>query len=251
MNGLNTSLAMINADLRTLARDNFLATVAGLTGLLLLGISIAGIYRDALGLNHLQPWIPYILIMFLISNVATYGMLFGLVFVEEVETRVRAALAVIPVTLFKQTLIRTMSVFFWLIIQPVLFAGTVAAGWDAVPFGVLEWFFLSVSLAPLGAVFMIVLSTVASNRVEALAMGKFFSAATIPPMLLYLIAEDAWYRSLFLIFPTTPAVEAFEAFRTNDTTVAILWLVAGVTYALALGAYAMRRHIRKSYMISA
>ncbi|MEO0882512.1 MAG: hypothetical protein AAFY34_07230 [Pseudomonadota bacterium] len=248
---MQATLSMLGFDARTLMRDHLLIVVAGVTILMLSGIAAAGHFREALGIAHLQPFVPYLLVMFLISNVGTYGMLFGLVFVEEVETRARAALMVVPMPLVQQTLLRTASVMVWLIIQPFLFVTIVATAWEAVPFGVAEWFLLCVALAPLGAVFMIVLSTVASNRVEALAMGKFFSSATVPPMLLYLVAEDAWYRPLFLLFPTTPVVQAFEAFRAESSTTAILWLIAGLAYAFALGVIAMRQYIRKSYSIDA
>ncbi|MEM9668553.1 MAG: ABC transporter permease [Pseudomonadota bacterium] len=248
---MGRALMLLRFDAQSLWRDNFLITVAGITGLLLAAIGLAGQFREVLGVDHLQMWIPYVLILFLISNAGTYGMLFGLVFVEEVETRARAALMVLPMDPVHQALIRTLSVVVWLLVQSVLFAWIVAAGWDAVPFGLFGWCLLAVALAPLGAVFMLTLSTVASNRVEALAMGKFFSGASTPPILLYLIAEDAWYRHLFLILPTTPAVHAFEALRAGEDSIALLWVAAGITYALLLGLLALRRYIRKSYMISA
>ncbi|MEM7663123.1 MAG: hypothetical protein AAF292_12825 [Pseudomonadota bacterium] len=248
---IQRALAILSFDLRTLRRDGFLATVAGLSALLMIGIAIIGVYREDLDVEHLQTWIPYLIIMFLVSNVGTYGMLFGLVFVEEVETRVRAALMVVPVPPVELALLRTANVFLWLIVQPVLLSVILAAGWDLVQVSVFDWFLLCLSLAPLGAVFMIVLSTVASNRVEALAMGKFFSAATIPPMLLYIIADDAWYRHLFLVFPTAPAVHAFEALRAESATAAMTWMIVGAMYALILGALSMRQYVRKSYGISA
>jgi len=248
---MRATLSMLSFDLRTLLRDHLLAMVAGLSAIFMVGFGIAGLYRVELGIEHWQPFVPYVLIMFLISNVATYGMLFGLVFVEEVETRARAALMVVPMNPAYQAGLRTVSVLIWLIVQPVLFAWVFSSGWDAVPFGFFEWLALCVALAPLGAVFMIILSTVASNRVEALAMGKFFSSATIPPMLLYLIQDDAWYRALFFVFPTTPAVYAFEAFRAEQSGYAFTWLLLGVAYALGLGVLVMRRFLRKSYGISA
>lgn len=248
---MTAALSLIGFDIRTLLRDHLLAVIAGVTIVMFMSIALAGHYREALGISHLQPYVPYLLIVFLISNVGTYGMLFGLVFVEEVETRARAALMVVPMPLVHQTLIRTTSVMIWLVLQPIVFVTFVAAGWQAVPFGIFEWFLLCAALAPLGAVFMIVISTVASNRVEALAMGKFFSSVTVPPMLLYLIAEGVWYRQLFLIFPTTPAIHAFEAFRAENSSLAMIWLLVGLIYAVVLWAIAMRWFASKSYSISA
>ncbi len=232
-------------------RDQFLFVVAGITGLFLIVIAAVGLNRDALEVAHWQPWIAYVLIMFLITNVSTYGMLFGLIFVEEVETRARAALMVAPIAPARLTLLRTSSVVIWLVFQPFLFAGLIAAAWQAVPFGLIGWFLICLSLAPLGAVFMIVLSTFASNRVEALALGKFFSIATTPPMLLYLLPPDAWYRHILLIFPTTPAVHGFEEFRAGEPGGGLVWLAWGFVYALALVVIVLRRFVRRSYQVDA
>ena len=103
----------------------------------------------------------------------------------------------------------------------------------------------------IGPVIMIAMSTFASNRVEALAMGKLFSAITTPPALLYLLPADAWYRLVFLIFPTTPVVHAYEAFRQGSDMTGYLWLVWAVLYAGGLTALAVRRYLRKSYGIVA
>ncbi|MEM8985741.1 MAG: hypothetical protein AAGC95_03370 [Pseudomonadota bacterium] len=248
---MGATMSILRFDAHILLRDNFLTVVAGLTGLILVAFAAVGVFRDTLGVSHFQPWIAYVLIMFLITNVSTYGMLFGLVFVEEVETRVRAALMTTPAPPAYLTLLRTLSVFIWLIVQPFVFAALASAAWGATPLRAWQWGVLCAALAPLGAVFMTVLSTVAANRVEALAMGKFFSIATAPPMLLYLLPPDAWYRHLFLIFPTTPAVKAFEALRAGASGVATAWVLWGVVYAVILLVWAVRRHIRRSYKISA
>lgn len=244
-------ISVLKADRRTLLRDRFLIVVAIFTVLFLLGFGIAGIYRDALEITYIQPWVPYILIVFLISNTGTYGMLFGLVFIEEVETRVRAALMVLPINAAYLTITRTLTVVIWLIIQPFILVAGVALAWNAVPFGFIEWLMLCFVLSPLGAVFMVILSTIASNRVEALAVGKFFSIATTTPMLLYLFPAEAWYNHLFLVFPTTPIIHAYEAFRVHETGLAIAWLVGGFIYVMLLLAWATRRYIQKSYMVTA
>nr|WP_070959372.1 hypothetical protein [Hyphomonas sp. Mor2] len=242
---------ILSFDLKTLLRDQFLFVVAGITGLFLIALAAIGINREVLELTHWQPWIAYLLIMFVLSNAGTYGMLFGLIFVEEVETRARAALMVSPIPSTHLTLLRTVNLLIWLSVQPVLFVGFVDAAWQATPLESFEWGLLCLSLAPLGAAFMIILSTIASNRVEALAMGKFFSLATTPPMLLFLLPPDVWYRPLFLTFPTTPAVHGFDAFRNGDTNSAYIWLGAGFSYALIVLVFAVRRFVRASYRVDA
>lgn len=248
---MNRFVSLLRLDAQTLLRDSFLTVVAGITALLLILFGVAGLNRDVLGLSGIEPWVVYILTLFAITNTGTYGMLFGLVFVEEVETRVRAALMVTPIRLEHLVLGRSASVFLWLLVQPFVFVSFVGAAWSIEEIGPIQWFMVCCALAPLGAVFMIILSTIASNRVEALAMGKFFSAATAPPILLYLLPPDSWYQHLFLIFPTTPIIHALDAFKSEQDPVAAAWLLLGTFYALLLLTLAVRHHVRKSRYISA
>ena len=246
---MNPAFSILRFDAMTLARDNFLAVIAGITAILVAVFALAGLYRHELGIDHFQPFVRYFVLIFLVSNVATYGMMFGLIFVEEVESRVRAALMIAPVHAAYLTILRTSSVMVWLTIQPFLFTALVATLWGAVSFGIWPWLALSIALAPLGAVFMIALSTLAANRVEALAFGKFFSMLTLPPMALFLLPAQAWYNFLFLIFPTTPTIYAFNAFEAGEPLTAMLWLLWGMIYSLALIALATRRYIRHSYKV--
>lgn len=248
---IKRAAAIIAFDIRNLSRDGMLAMLIivtlGFAGLLV----AAGLNREALGFERAQNWVPYLSIFYLITNVGSMGMIFALVLIEEAETGARAALMTTPVPPRRLLLWRTAPIILWLTIQPLALVYALAWSWDAPILSLAEWLSISFSLSTLGAAAMILLATAASNRVEALALGKFAAAVTAPAMLLYLAPADAWWRALLYIFPTAPAIEAFEAFRADRPEAAYLWLAAGVAYAALIFAAAVRGFLRRSYRVVA
>lgn len=243
---LKVASSLFKFDARSVARDQFAFLVLLVVVVFFGGFAIVGFYRDALGLSFVQQWLPYILILAIISNPASYGMVFSLLLIEEIETRVRAALLVTPVSRTILILMRTPLIILTLAL--IGFGSTMAIStvWDVTVITAHQWALLSISTALLGPMIVISMSTIASNRVEAMALGKFYSALVNPPILLYLLPADAWYRALFLVFPTTPIVKAFDAFREGADIEAMMWLGWGWVYALVLTGLVIRHYLKKS-----
>lgn len=248
---MNRAVTILAFDLRSLARDSLLPTIALLLSVFLGAIAVIGFNRESLGLEFLAPWVPYFVLFSLLTNVSTFGMLFGLILVEEVETGTRAALMVSPVPAARLVLLRTPWLLLLLVVLPPAAAYGIGYAWDVAVFAFVHWVVLAAVVAPLGAAIMISISTFAANRVEALALGKLYGAFTAPPILLAVFPEDAWYRYLLQVLPTAPVVEAFEALEAGRTQSAYLWLLWATIY-IALAVFAsVRRFVRRSYRVTA
>tara|TARA_R110002072_G_scaffold205996_3_gene363773 strand:- start:155 stop:910 length:756 start_codon:yes stop_codon:yes gene_type:complete len=243
--------AIMQFDIRLIARDQLLLLIVIMIAVIVAALTLAGHYRAGLGLEGFGQWLPYFLILAVISNPASYGMVFGLLLVEEVETRVRSALLITPVGPVWFVLMRTPLLVVMLTLIGFGMGYGIGTAWGFDALSGVQWLAISAVTAMIGPAIMILMSTFASNRVEALAMGKLFSAITTPPVLLYLLPDDAWYRVAFLIFPTTPVLHAFEAFRQGADVSGYQWLIWAILYAIGLTALAVRRYLAKSYGVVA
>ena len=243
-------LSVLTFDLKTIARDQFLYLLLFIIVFFYGLFAVIGVNREALGVEDWRQWIPYILILSIITNPSSFGMLFGFVLIEEVETRVRAALLTTPVAPIVMLAMRTPLTIVMLTITALGLVAVMNSAWGApAALALHQWFALSLLAAYVGAVVMVSVATVAGNRVEALALGKFYSGLTAPPALLYLLPADAWQRHLFVVFPTTPIVNAYEAFR-QGADGGWAWLAGGAAYATLLMALVVRRYLRKSFALA-
>ncbi len=243
--------SILMLDLRSLVRDQFLFMVFLIAAVAVGLIMVAGVNKQAWGIVHLTQWIPYVIIFSIITNPSSFGMMFGLPLIEEAETRVRAALLVAPLPPVQMILMRMPLVWVALTCVALFLAVGVNSTWQAVELAWFEWLALCVAAAFIGPVAMIVISALASNRVEALALGKFIGVMTAPGALLYLTPPDALYRWLLFVFPTAPIIEAYEAFRAGASGAAWLWLGWAMLYIAALIALSVRLYLRRSYRITA
>lgn len=238
-------------DLRNLSRDSLLPTILSLVACFFVAIVVAGLNREALGLAFLEPWVPLLLLFILVTNLSSFGMLFGLILVEEVETGTRAALMVSPIPAARLVLLRTPWILLSLTLLPLAAVYGTYYAWDVTAFALVHWVVLAAVLAPLGAAIMISISTFATNRVEAMALGKFYSVFTVPALLLVLLPDGAWYRYLFQVLPTAPVVEAFEALAAGRAQSAYLWLLWAVIYIALVVLASVGRFVRRSYRVAA
>ncbi|MEL7486727.1 MAG: hypothetical protein AAGJ87_05860 [Pseudomonadota bacterium] len=244
-------VSVIAFDMRAVLRDQFMYLLLLIIGVLYGLFAGVGMNREALGVAGLTQWIPYVLILSIITNPSSFGLLFGFLLIEEVETKVRAALMTTPVPPLALLAMRTPLTIVVLTATALLLVASLNAAWGRpVALAFHQWLALAVSAAFIGAAVMISISTLASDRVAALALGKFYSGLTAPPALLYLAPPDAWWRPLFLFFPTTPIVKAYDSFRAGASAAAWAWLAFGVLYVGVLTAFAARRYLRKSYAIA-
>ncbi len=243
-------LTILSFDARNLIRDRLLFNLVCVMTFVVIGLSAAGIFRQELGIADFAPWVPYLIILFLITNPGTYGLMFGLGLVEEVETQVRQALLLTPVNAVMLIGLRTLVVLVWLIAQGWAFAVCVSTAWGVTALGSVNWLTLSILVSPLGAVLMILTATFAKNRIEALAMGKAFSVATAPAILSYLVPDQSWFKTLFWIFPTTATVEVFNAIKDESETHATIWISIGSVYVTALILIVSGIYIHQTYRFS-
>jgi len=138
-----------------------------------------------------------------------------------------------------------------LTLSALFLALAINASWQAVRLDGRHWLGLCLTAAFIGPAVMISIASFASNRVEALALGKVCGVFTAPALLLYLLPADAWYRWLFFVFPTAPIIEAYEAFRAGAEKAGWLWLLWGALYIAAITALAIRTYLRRSYKVTA
>jgi len=138
-----------------------------------------------------------------------------------------------------------------LTLSALFLALAINASWQAVRLDWSQWLGLCLTAAFIGPAVMISIASFASNRVEALALGKVCGVFTAPALLLYLTPADAWYRWLFFVFPTAPIIEAYEAFRDGAERAGWLWLLWGALYIAALISLSVRIYLRRSYRITA
>lgn len=244
---IRTLGSIVSFDIRSISRDHFLLFVILTVTVIFSLLSLAGHFRHTIGADVIQQWIPYVLILSLVANPASLGMVFGVFLIEEIETRVRAAIMTTPVSPVLFILMRTPLLVLMLTLLGTGIVYGMGTAWGATELSLSEIALLALSAALIGPGVMISISTFAANRIEAMAIGKLYSWIVIPPMFLYLLPEDAWYRVFFLVFPTTHVVCAYEAFRAGSDLAAHQWLIWGLIYTTAFIALSIRRYLRKSY----
>lgn len=246
---LRVALSVLPFDLRNVLRDDLLVLIVAMTGVFLGVVAWAGVNAEGLGIQSAQPFMQYVIIFALMSTPVNFGLIFGLMLIEEVETGARAALLTTPTSASLLALLRTPPAAFITFLMGMLYVAAINPPWNAAALSIWQWVALIAAAAALTPAIMISISTFASTRIEALALGKAYSAMTGPPILLYLAPPDAWWRALFLIFPTTPMIKAYDAFRADADLAALAWLGWGFVYVGALTWLALRRFVRLSYKL--
>lgn len=178
--------ALLARDLRVVVRDPLLVL------LVFYGLVIAAVARfvvplipvDDLGL-YLAPAVPLI-------GVLLVGSIFGLLIVEERESRTWLLLRVLPVSdtsltgyLFLLTAALALisafasaAVYGQPVVRPAVWAGGIAAAALCAPL-------LAFSLG-----------AVASNKIEAMALGKAMNLPVVLPILAFVV-PDPWHRLLW------------------------------------------------------
>ncbi len=241
MNSFRLALSIVPFDLKNVLRDELLYLIIAVTGVFLAAIAFVGFNADALGAAGLRPFMKYLTIFALMALPVNFGLVFGLLLIEETETGARAALATTPAAPAVLALWRTPIAAFMVFALGWFYVLALNVAWDGPPLSRLQWGGVIVCAAALTPWVTLSLSTLASTRIEALALGKAYSAITGPPILLYLTPPDALWRHLFLLFPTTPMLKAYDAFLAGADRAAVLWIAWGLAYAALLTFLAVLR----------
>jgi fluoroquinolone transport system permease protein len=239
--------AIIRLDLRGILRDNVMYINVLVSVVTVAAITVLGLLQEHL--PGWRDWFPLMIALSLVSGPGGFGYLFGLLMVDENDTGVRNMLSVTPVRPTTLILTRTAVATAWLCVWPALTITIMNAAWQAIDLPLVEWAALILSLALLTPALALAIPTLASDKVEALAVFKGLTFVTLAPLAIYFLDADAWYRYVFLLSPTGWAVQAFDAFLA-ESAAGYLWAAGGAVYALVLLGCAIhffRRNVYKLY----
>ena len=81
--------------------------------------------------------------------------------------------------------------------------------------------------------FALIIPTLATDNIGALAVFKGLSFICFVPLALFFIPDTAWYRWILLVSPTTWVIEAYRAYL-HSAGPAPVWAAGAAGYALVL-----------------
>ena len=225
-------LAIIRLDARGIWRDRVALTTVALSLFGTLAITILGHFQDRL--LGWSAWFPFIVAMSLVGGPGGFAFLFGLLMIEEGETGARRALAVTPVQPTTFILTRTVVATAWMSVWPLASVYLMNWTWQVIDLPIAHWIAIVAPLALLTPALALVIPTLASDKVGALAVFKGLSFIMLLPLALYIVPSGAWFRPVFLLSPAGWVVESFQAFLDHLPRSAYWWAVGGATYAVGL-----------------
>jgi hypothetical protein len=178
--------ALFRRDIRGIYRDGFLVAMT------VYSLVIAAASRV------IVRWIPvphvelYVAPFIILTATALIGLVFGFALIEERETRTSLLMRVLPVSP------ATLTTYWAVVVGGFCLAIGLAS---ALIYGVrpvhMAAFLLLCSVAALGApVVMLVLGTLASNKIEGLAVGKIISGSSLLLVVVFVL-PPSWHVMLF------------------------------------------------------
>ena len=232
--------ALVAFDARGIGREGVLVYTLVLILLATAGVRVLGHFEPSLGIAHFHP---AIVIAALINVVVAFAMICGLLLVDETDSGVREALAVVPVRPGLLLLCRTSVA----LVSTVVLSLAAIAIMGLVSLPLTAWLAVVAVLALTVPATALTIAAVTGNKVEALALFKGASLVLLAPVASFFLPE-AGYRYAFLVSPTGWAVEAYRAFLegSGDGT---LWAAGGAVYAGALTAAAALHFHRSVYRL--
>jgi hypothetical protein len=243
---MNATAAIVRLDVRGIGRDQVMLINVALSAATMVAITVLGVFQQSL--PGWLAWFPFMIALSLVSGPGGFGYMFGLLMVDENDSGVREALTVTPVTPARLLLTRSAVATLWMCLWPLFTVAVMNSTWRALELSAVEWMTLVGSLALLTPACALAIPTFAKDKVEALAVFKGVTFATLAPLALYFIDAEAAYRPLFLVIPTAWAVFAFDAFVAGDA-MGYAWAAGGAIYALLLLALVVELYRRKVYRL--
>ncbi len=240
---MNAVGSIVLLDLRGILRDNVMFINIGLSLAIVVIITVLGLFQQSL--PGWSAWFPFMVALSLAGGPGGFGVLFGMLMVDENDSGVRQALVVTPVPPTRLILTRTVVATLWMCIWPVFTLSVMNAAWQAVDLSAVEWMTIIFCYALLTPSLALAIPTLSADKVEAMAVFKGLSFVCLVPLALYFVSADAWYRPIFLVSPTAWGIEAFDAFRAGDAA-GYGWAAGGAIYALLLltvATYFFRRNV--------
>lgn len=236
--------AIIGLDLRGIRRDHVAVATVMLSVLGTVAITAVGALPQRPA--SWAAWFPLIVAASLVGGPSGFGFLFGLLMVDEGDTGVRDALAVMPVPPREFLLVRTAVVTAWMAVWPLASVYVMNWTWRAIDLSLVEWLAVVVPLALFTPAFALLIPALATDKVRALAVFKGLSFVTLMPLALFVIPAGALYRPLFLVSPTGWILEAYRTFLAGFPGSGFRWAGGATVYAavlLANALYLMRRRV--------
>lgn len=193
-------------------------------------------------LTYSQPveqYYPLVLSFFIILEVPfLFGLIFGLMFLDEKDDHVLTVLRVTPVSLlnyiyYRFFIIIALSVVYVMLILPATGIMEMKYWLDALPVAVLGGCF-AVNV-------LLLLINFANNKVEGLAILKGFGIFMIAPLAAYFINSSL--EILFGVFPTYWPAKAFWLVSTGQS--AFLYILGGLLVNTTIFLVLYRRFKRR------
>jgi fluoroquinolone transport system permease protein len=189
----------------------------------------------------LVPYYPMILSFFFVLQIPLlFGVLVGLLVLDEQDDGTLTALRVTPVSMSGYALYRggaAVSLSFAYVLITLRFSGFAPP--SLLP-AMATVAFLS---GLLSAVFATVLATFAANKVEGMAVTKGLATLMLGPLAAYFIHSD--WQLLFGLLPTYWPAKAFWVAENGGNF--WLYILVGLVYNLLLLAWLLRRFQKKVY----
>ncbi len=230
MNGLS---AMLKSDLRSIRRDPMLALMALAPVLLGIVLGVLLPYVDMLLNRHLDfdlsPHFPIIASLFLLLPPLLAGSIFGLLLIEERDSRVPEALSVTPLGRTGFYLFKFLITLGWAIAFELIFISVniAVAGSLLFPIELLRspaLLLLIPSAALHGALVLPLLALFAGDRISGMAQLKLFSSVIVLPLFWYLLPQPR-PAGLHLLYPV-PVSAAFLQLAESQLSAALNALLA-------------------------
>jgi hypothetical protein len=239
--------SIIGLDLRGIRRDHVALATVLLSVLGTVAITVVGAIPQRP--SGWSTWFPFIVAVSLLGGPSGFGFLFGLLMVEETDTGVRDALAVMPVPPGRFLLVRTVVVTTWVAAWSLTSVYLMNWSWQGVDLSLSSWLAVVIPLALFTPAFALLIPALARDKVGALAVFKGLSFLTLTPLARFLVSDDAVYRFLFLVSPTGWVIEAYRAFLAHVPTSGAGWATGALVYAAALLAIVVALFRRRVYRL--
>lgn len=244
---MRSLVAIVALDVRGICRDHVAVATLLLSFVGTAAITLLGTMQDRL--PGWAEWFPLMVAVSLVGSPGGFGLLFGLLMVDEGDTGVRSALAVSPVKPVVFLVTRTVVATTWVLVWPLASVYLMNWTWQVIDLPLAHWLAVVLPLALFTPALALVIPTLADDKVGALAVFKGLSFLMLIPLALYVAPGQAWYRPFFLLSPAAWVMEAYLDFLDGHAASGYWWASGGAAYAVVLFAVVAFAYVRNVYQL--
>lgn len=194
---------------------------------------VAGVYEV------LQDYIPIILMLATMQGAVAFGFIYSMVLVDEKDTQVAKVYGILPVSKFWFVVFRLIPPFFLATLATVLLL-LVEPFYGLPVVSNLVYSTLAGLVSPL---MILVVATIAKNKIEAMTWQKLFNIPLYLPILAFFV--PASFSLIFAVFPTFWAYQGFN-FLINGGNSAVYMLI-GFAHSILLLVWLIKRFTRSHF----